>query len=156
MLIAFPRKPGPQSVLTISVLPSSPTCPSTLFISSWSEDPLSADGFQAVGQLEGGSCNGHEGMATALQCNPLNNHHFQSTLLPLLKAAAAGHILSLFPIIFALRHFRLQNIPFSLSQVCRSARFCEISTAHNLSECDPVVQYERSSLLVFKDIRSRG
>ena len=55
----------------------SPTCPSTLFISSWSEDPLSADGFQAVGQLEQGSCNGQEGMATALQCNPLNNHPFK-------------------------------------------------------------------------------
>ena len=115
----------------------SPTCPSTLFISSWSEDPLSADGFQAVGQLEGGSCNGHEGMATALQCNPLNNHPFK--VLFFLKTAVAGHILSRFPIIFALRHFRLQNIPFSLSQVCRSARFCKISTAHNLSECVPVV-----------------
>ena len=72
----------------------SPTCPSTLFISSWSEDPLSADGFQAVGQLEEGSCNGHEGMATALQCNPLNNtlSKYSSSSSP--SSSSRSHLIS--------------------------------------------------------------
>ena len=77
MLIAFPRKPGPQSVLTIGVLPSSLPLALLLCLFLVGQKTPLADGFQAVGQLEGGSCNGHEGMATALQCNPLNNHPFK-------------------------------------------------------------------------------
>ena len=156
MLIAFPRKPGPQSVLTIGVLPSS--LPLALLLCLFlvgQKTPCLLMGLREWVNWKEGHVTATKEWQQLSSVIPLTTP-FQSTLLPLLLAAASGHILSLFPIIFALRHFRLQNIPFSLSQVCRSARFCEISTAHNLSECDPVVQYDWSSLLVFEDIRSRG
>ena len=139
MLIAFPRKPGPQSVLTIGFLPSSrPLALLLCLFLVGQKTPCLLMGFRQWVNWKEGHVTATKEWQQLSSVIPLTTTHFQSTLLPLLLAAA-GHILSLFPIIFALRHFRLQNIPFSLSQVCRSASFCEMSTAHNLSECVPVV-----------------